>query len=233
MAKTRTELFALINSNLPDNTSKAITPAKLREVETQNADSALNTSDLTEQVVAGPVSFASALRKGSKDVLVGGAVTEQLRSVSTATQQPSALGTPLQIVFGAASGTPSDPVQLSAAGVLTFNQAGTYAVRVKFQMGRTAGSAVSYVLTRMLRNGQQVGSPDVSAIETANQIYVKESRVSISVAAGDSVFFQVARDPSGANSGGLINFPPTGALASWGVTATALLVVERFTGATS
>jgi len=40
--KTKTELFTLINTNIPNNTNGLITPEKVREVETQVADSALN-----------------------------------------------------------------------------------------------------------------------------------------------------------------------------------------------
>lgn len=39
MAKTKSEMFTLIGANLPDNTTGLITPAKLREVMTQMADS--------------------------------------------------------------------------------------------------------------------------------------------------------------------------------------------------
>lgn len=233
MAMNKSDLFALINSNLGDNTSKAITPQKVREVSTQEVDSALNVAETSSQVVAGPVNFTSALKKSGKDVLVGGAVGEVLRSASITAQNPTGLGAPLQIVFGAASGSGSDPVQISAAGLVTFNQAGKYAVRVKFQVGRTVSTGTSYILTRMLKNGAHVGTPDISALETANQIYTKESRVAIEVLAGDTVTFQVARDPSGNNSGGLAIFTPTGALSAWGVTASALLVIERFDGVVS
>jgi len=41
VAKTKSEMFTLIGANLPDNTSGAITPAAVREVFTQLADSAL------------------------------------------------------------------------------------------------------------------------------------------------------------------------------------------------
>ena len=38
MAMTKSQIFTLIGTNLPDNTSGAITPAKLREVVTKIAD---------------------------------------------------------------------------------------------------------------------------------------------------------------------------------------------------
>ena len=93
MAKTKSELFALIGANLPDNTTGEITPEDLREVITQIADSMM---------------YAAA---GVKEV-------EVLRVASTATQAPSAVDTPLQLTFGAAQGSASDPVMLSAAGLM-------------------------------------------------------------------------------------------------------------------
>ncbi|ECX6300767.1 hypothetical protein ASP03_24695, partial [Salmonella enterica subsp. enterica serovar Dublin] len=41
MAKTKSEIFALIGANFPDNQSGLITPEKLREVTPQMADSML------------------------------------------------------------------------------------------------------------------------------------------------------------------------------------------------
>ena len=41
MAKTKSELFALIGTNLPDNSTGDIAPEDLREVTTQIADSML------------------------------------------------------------------------------------------------------------------------------------------------------------------------------------------------
>ena len=61
MAKNKADLLALINTNLPDNTTKTITPTKLREVETQMTDSNLNTLESTTQVVAGLVNFTGGL----------------------------------------------------------------------------------------------------------------------------------------------------------------------------
>ena len=65
MALTKSQIFTSIGANLPDNTSGAITPAKLRGVLTQIADAPM---------------YAAA---GVKEV-------EVLRAASTATQAPTA-----------------------------------------------------------------------------------------------------------------------------------------------
>lgn len=85
MAKTKTEIFTLIGSELPDNTTGLITPEKLRGVLTQKADS---------PIYATP---------GVKEV-------EVLRAASTVVQAPSAVDTALQLTFGAAQGSASDLV---------------------------------------------------------------------------------------------------------------------------
>lgn len=201
MAKTKSELFTLIGTNLPDNTAGAITPEKLREVTTQLADSML---------------YAAA---GVKEV-------EVLRSASTTTQAPSALDTPYQVIFGAASGTSASPVMLNAAGLITFNAAGNYAVRIKLQKGRTTGTGIAIIFSRVLINGAAFGSPTVARMENANPISPMESRIAINVPAGSTMVVQIIRDSGGTNSGGLVPLTPT-TLTSWGAAPSALLVVSR------
>jgi len=184
MAKTKSELFALIGANLMDNTTGEITPEDLREVITQTADSMM---------------YAAA---GVKEV-------EVLRAASTATQEPAAVDAPLQLTFGAAQGSASDPVMLSAAGVVTFNQVGNYAVRLKLQCGRTGATGTSILLSRLLLNGAQLGS--AAAV--------------LNVTAGQTFAAQIMRDSAGPNFGGV--YPHTAAVTAWGTAPSALLVISR------
>lgn len=200
MAKTKSEMFALIGANLPDNTSGAITPEKLREVATQLADSML---------------YAAA---GVKEV-------EVLRTSSTVAQAPTAVDTALQLTFGAAQGAASNPVMINAAGLVTFNAAGSYAVRVKLQAGRTGASGTSILLSRILVNGAQYGSPAATKLVSADVTIPIESRVAINVTAGQTMAVQIMRDSAGANFGGV--YPQTATVAAWGVAPSALLVISR------
>ncbi|EAW4196130.1 hypothetical protein FFV02_22805, partial [Salmonella enterica] len=152
MAKTKSEMFALIGGNFPDNTTGAITPEKLREVTTQLADSML---------------YAAA---GVKEV-------EVLRAPSTVVQAPTSVDTALQLTFGGAQGTASNPVMINAAGLVTFNTAGNYAVRIKLQAGRTGVSGTSILLSRILVNGAQYGSPAATKLVSADVTIPIESRV--------------------------------------------------------
>lgn len=201
MSKTKSELFALIGANLPDNTTGQITPEDLREVTTQIADSMM---------------YAAA---GVKEV-------EVLRAASAATQEPAAVNTPLQVSFGAAQGSIANPVQISAASLLTFNEPGTYAIRVKLQNGRTGASGTSILLSRILLNGAQVGSAASVKLSSADSTIPTDSRVVVAApAAGANFAVQIMRDGAGSNFGGLYQF--TAAVAGWGVAPSALLVVSR------
>ena len=161
MAKTKSELFALIGTKLPDNTTGDIPPEDLREVLTQTADSMM---------------YAAA---GVKEV-------EVLRVASTVPQEPTAVDTPLQLTFGVAQGSASNPVMVNAAGLVTFNQAGAYALRLKLQCGRTGATGTSILLSRLLLNGAQLGSAAAVKITATDATVPTESRVVLNVTAGQT-----------------------------------------------
>lgn len=201
MAKTKTEMFTLIGANLPDNTTGLITPAALREVMTQMADS---------PIYATP---------GVKEV-------EVLRAASTVIQAPTAVNTALQLTFGAAQGSASDPVMINAAGLVTFNTAGNYAVRIKLQAGRTGASGTSILLSRILVNGAQYAATKLVSADTTIPI---ESRVVINPTAGQTFAVQIMIDSAGSNYGGV--YPQAATVTAWGIAPSALLVISRLEAA--
>lgn len=200
MAKTKSELFALIGANLPDNTTGEITPEDLREVISQTADSMM---------------YAAA---GVREV-------EVLRAASTTPQEPTAVDTPLQLTFGAAQGSASDPVMMSAAGLVTFNQAGSYAARIKLQNGRTGALGTSILLSRLLLNGAQLGNTAAVKMTQTDATTPTDSRVVLNVTAGQTFAVQIMRDSAGSNFGGV--YPHTAAVTAWGTAPSALLVISR------
>lgn len=202
MAKTKSEMFTLIGTNLPDNTTGAITPALLREVNTQMADSML---------------YAAT---GVKEV-------EVLRAPSIINQLPTALGTPLQLVLGAAQNSSADPVSINASGLVTFNVAGNYAVRIKLQCGRAGATGVVTLASRIMLNGAQYGSSAAVRLDNANTIMPTESRVVINATAGQTLAIQIVRDSvdSSINAGGVYAITP--ATSGWAVSPSALLVISR------
>lgn len=200
MAKTKSEMFALIGANFPDNTNGAITPEKLREVTTQMADSML---------------YAAA---GIKEV-------EVLRAASTVIQAPTAVDTALQLTFGAAQGSASNPVMINAAGLVTFNTAGNYAVRIKLQNGRTGATGTSILLSRILLNGAQLGSAAAVKMTQTDATTPTDSRVIVNATAGQTFTVQIMRDSAGSNFGGV--YPQAATVAAWGTAPSALLVISR------
>lgn len=200
MALTKSQIFTLIGTNLPDNTSGAITPAKLREVVTQIADAPI---------------YAAA---GVKEV-------EVLRAASTVAQAPTAVDTALQLTFGAAQGSASDPVMINAAGLVTFNAAGNYAVRIKLQNGRTGATGTSILLSRILLNGVQVGSAAAVRMTQTDATTPSESRVVVNPTAGQTFQVQIMRDSAGSNFGGV--YPQAATVTAWGTAPSALLVISR------
>lgn len=204
MALTKTEMFTKIATDLADNTTGAITPEVLRGVMTQLADSPI---------------YAAA---GVKEV-------EVLRASSTVAQAPTAVDTPLQVAFGAAQGAPSDPVSISAAGLVTFNQAGNYAVRVKLQCGRTGASGTSILLSRLVLGGAQLGSAACVKLTQTDATTPTDSRVVMNPTAGQTLQVQIMRDSAGSNFGGI--YPQAATVTSWGTAPSALLVISRLEAA--
>lgn len=200
MAKTKSEMFTLIGANFPDNMDGQITTGKLREVTTQLADSML---------------YAAT---GVKEV-------ELLRAASTVAQAPTATDTPLQLTFGAAQKSATDPVMINSAGLVTFNIAGNYAVRIKLQNGRTGSTGTSVLLSRILLNGVQVGSPASAKMTSSDVVVPTESRVVVNATAGQTFIVQIMRDSSGSNFGGV--YPQVATVTAWGTAPSALLVISR------
>jgi len=200
MALTKDQLFTLIGANVLDNTSGLITPAKMREVLTQTADSMLFSANGVREV-------------------------ELLRAASTSTQAPTAVDTPLQLTFGAGQLSASDPVMLNSSGQVTFNTAGAYAVRIKLQNGRTGATGTSILLSRLLINGAQVGSTAAVKMTQTDATTPTESRVVVQATAGQTFTVQIMRDSAGSNFGGV--YPQVATVASWGTAPSALLVISR------
>lgn len=150
---------------------------------------------------------------------------EVLRAASTVVQAPTATDTPLQLTFGVATGAPTDPVMINAAGLVTFNTAGNYAIRIKTQNGRTGATGTSILLMRILFNGTQYGSPAATKITDTDSTVPTESRVVLNPTAGQTLAIQIMRDSAGSNFGGV--YPQAATVTAWGIAPSALLVISR------
>ena len=131
--------------------------------------------------------------------------TDLLDSANIAAAQgPGALDTTYQIVFGAAAGTGADPVMIDAAGAITFNQAGSYVLRVEFQFGRSAGAGISTLHFRAKVNGTPTSRIYTAVVDNANVTHVQPITLFYNLSVADVVVFEMVRDPAGNNSGSLL-----------------------------
>lgn len=146
-------------------------------------------------------------------------------SSTAASQAPAGLGTPLQIEFGPAVGTGTDPVQLSATGVLTVNTPGTYILKVSTQVGRTGATGTSIVFLRVLVNGVQAGRSIAFKLENSNNLsnFADVTLLTLPVAPV-TITYEIIRDSAGANYGGLFQ---TVSSDGWNSSPSAALRVER------
>jgi len=132
-------------------------------------------------------------------------VTQVLNGVSTVNQVPSGLDSALQVSFGAAQYTSSDPVMIDAAGTVTFNQPGLYLLNAYGNVerkGSSGGSAI--ILFRSLINDVQAGSTIGFDVDKTDTFTPYEITIPLNITtAGTTLKFQIMRDSSGVDAGGL------------------------------
>tara|TARA_R110000764_G_scaffold57443_1_gene125015 strand:+ start:745 stop:1356 length:612 start_codon:yes stop_codon:yes gene_type:complete len=143
-------------------------------------------------------------------------LTSVLTAVDTTDQFPDATDTPLQVTFGGAQKTASDPVMLSNNGDITFNQAGIYLFNGYANFERQGSNGgVSVILFRSLINGVQAGPTKGVELSVTGIMIPYELTLPIQVNAGDVLTWQIMRDSSGSgggqNSGGLYTHTTSGA----------------------
>lgn len=149
-----------------------------------------------------------------------------INSSSPTSQIPVALGTPLQVSFGALVTTPQ--IDLSAAGAFTCKIAGQYRFVFSAQAGRVGGAGVVNLFLRLLKNGAQIGNTSLARLDNAATIVPLRFIVTFTLAAGDVLVAQIVQDSSGiAGSGGLYAVTP--ATAGWGASPSAAVAVSQIT----
>ena len=139
-------------------------------------------------------------------------------------QVPTGTDAPLQIKFGAAQGTVSDPVMLSAAGALTANKKKKYLVDVIVSYGRLNAGSASWLFFRWLKDGTQVGDSLFAKLDNANSDFPVQFSARLDLDAGDIVTFELVRDSQGFDDGELISETPT--LNDWNPAPSASITVS-------
>jgi len=146
-------------------------------------------------------------------------------------QEPSTTGfaDAINVEFGAAQGTGSDPVELDVNGRATFNEAGLYRIKVVFQFGRTGGAGTSEVLFRFLVDGVQLGRTVGVKLGNADDLRYIDIDNWFNVPVGAVLDTQVMRDDAGNDSGGLFKTIPTDeGVGTWNDVPCAVLRIERW-----
>ena len=144
-----------------------------------------------------------------------------ITATSVVTQQPSAVDTPLQVEFGAAQAITG--IDLSVTGTITCLVAGTYTFAATFRFERSTAVGVAHIVLRALLGGVQLGpSFSVGMNDTADAQQVSFTN-SLDLSVNDTLAFEIVRDSSGINDGGLGAFNPV--LAGWSDVASADLRV--------
>ena len=145
---------------------------------------------------------------------------------SAATQNPTALDTPLQVEFGAGGAFPD--ATLASNGLLTFNVAGDFIVTLFLRFGRTSGTGSAILLNRFLLNGVQGLNSNALKLGDADTVIPFSTSINLTVTAGTTFQSQIMRDSAGVNNGGLTRILPT--VASWNLSPTATIVVSKYVG---
>ena len=129
-------------------------------------------------------------------------------------QDTAGLDTPLQVSFGTGVGTISDPVMTSTGGDITFNEVGTYFVNATGAVSRIGSSGgVAVFLFRALLDGVQFGSVGAVLLDTPGLTSPEILTFPLVITSPGTVLtFEVLRDSSGVNFGGLY---PTLTSSSW------------------
>ncbi len=160
------------------------------------------------------------------------AIERLLDGLSTATdQQPTGLGetNTALIEFGPAQGTATDAVMIDANGLLTINDTGLYRLKVSLIYGRLGAGGASQLRFRALVNGSQTGQSIGVVLDDANTEIPFSDEAWLYLPTGITIQYEVMRDSSGSNSGGLFQPAITGATApTWNDCTCAAIRVERW-----
>jgi len=151
---------------------------------------------------------------------------------TAASQNPTALDTPLQVEFGPAQGGVNTPLQIDASGNVTVNESGTYYLTITLQTGRVGASGISMVYGRLLVDGVQAGGSVLAELDNANIVIPLQFNVFNDFTQGQIITVEIYRDAGGNNSGGLVEGIPSLSGSGWSNAETATVTASRLIPAT-
>jgi len=148
-------------------------------------------------------------------VQIGASLTNLISVSYDTTQNPSALDTPLQVIFGATDAFSASVNVLGAAnatpanrGKINFLGTGQFFIQMVLTFGRTGATGASKVIILFKENGVAVASETVVLLADADSSAVYTSSAMADIVGANTWTFEIIRDSSGDNSGGLVGFNP-------------------------
>jgi len=153
-------------------------------------------------------------------------LTQVLNATDFTAQEPSlGIFNAIQVTFGSASGTVSDPVMLDALGNITFNEAGTYFINGYASIDRTGpNGGVAVFLYRYLLDGVQVGYPIALELDRSNISIPEIQAFPLTITTPGTVLtYEIARTGT-VNQGGLY---PYFTNTSWGNSPSAAITISK------
>ncbi len=156
---------------------------------------------------------------------VAPSATQVLSAASFVSQTPSGTDAPLQIEFGGATGSGSDPVMMSALGAITINETANYQLDVYMSFVRYTSPGQVELFARALVNGSQA-KPPTALVATDDDMSIPiQINLHMELTAGDIVTFEFYRDSSGNNSGHLESYTSS---IGWGDSPSAAITMLKF-----
>lgn len=160
-------------------------------------------------------SLMTRAQMDARYVQIGASLINAVDVSYRSTQNPSGLDTPLQVIFGATDSFSASVSVLGAAnatpanrGKINFLGTGQFFIEMTLNFGRTGSAGASKIIILFKENGVAVASESVVLLADADSSAVYTSAVMADITGATTWTFEIIRDSSGDNSGGLVGFNP-------------------------
>ena len=129
--------------------------------------------------------------------------------ISSVDQVPTAIDAPMQISFGAASGTADDVLYSDAAGTIFCTEARSYVFELVLSVSRTGVPDYANLILYSTTNDAYSNLPLVITIDKPGDRFPFVATFRSDLDPGDYMKFYIVRDSAGSDSGGLYTYTPS------------------------
>lgn len=153
-------------------------------------------------------------------------ISSIIEGTSLTTQGPTAVDTPYQVTWGAA--TSNSDVDIAANGTVTILTSGLYFITFNLNLGRTTTTGIATLASRLLIDDTPTGFTQAVKIDTSANVTPLNASMFRSLGVNSTIKVQLIRDSAGNNDGGLITIDPV--LAGWTNSPSAAIRVQKVAG---